>query len=192
MKTILTMTALTAVVAFASTLSPAHAFERLGWSKTRETLYFHGKIEPGDTAKLQSAIRKNNKRLRGVIFNSPGGSVGEGIEMAKMMRQYQFDAGVGPNGVCASACFMVWAAGQTRYVHTTSEVAIHSATSVDAITGERGEDVMSFATTLYMARIYHELRVPLYLIGTMIVTPPESHYTLNAQDLQWMQARVMQ
>jgi hypothetical protein len=190
MKKFLVAAAL-AVSAVAS-FSPAQALDRIGWSKTRETMYLHGEIEPGDTAKVYAAIRKNNRRLRGVILNSPGGEVFEGIKLAAMMKHYQFDAGVAKGGVCASACFMVWSAGQTRYVYADSRVAIHSATAVNAITGESGENVSSFATTLMMARIYHELRVPLYLIGTMIVTPPETYYELNAQDLQYMQARVMQ
>jgi hypothetical protein len=171
---------------------PASAIERIGWSKTRQTMYVHGEIEKGDADLIANAIKANRRTLRGLILNSPGGSVVEAAHLVDLVRGQDFDTGVAPQGVCASACFIVWAAGKNRYVYADSRIGIHSANSiVNLDTGQRGENGVSAWATMITARAYFLLGVPMYLIGTMVVTPPESMYYLTDADKQAMSAQWM-
>ena len=77
---------------------------------------------------------------------------------------------------------MLWAAGKNRYVYADSRIGIHSATAINNITGESRENPFSYTITMIMARAYLNLRVPVYLIGAMVITPPESTYWLNDYD----------
>jgi hypothetical protein len=189
-------TALLATLGVAATLAltmppPAFAIERIGWSKTRETMYIHGKIEPGDAKIVEAAIAKNRRTLRGIILNSGGGNVMEGIELAQLILDKDYDTGVTRGGTCASACFMMWAAGKNRHLYADSTVGIHSSGFHDASTGGAKETAVSFAMTMAMARIYGELKVPYHLIGAMVMHGPNDMYWLTATDYQWMNARVM-
>jgi hypothetical protein len=169
----------------------AQAIERIGWSKTRETMYLHGKFEIGDAEKIYAAIKANRKPLRGIILNSPGGVALEGAKLADLVRGMVFDTGITRNGQCNSACFMVWAAGKNRYLYEDSTLIIHSAGNILAATGEKYEDDGSAGTTLRMARAYLELNVPVYLIGMMVITPFNQGYELTTYDKAQMGAQVM-
>ena len=186
--------ALLPLTLIASLLAPASAFaiDRIGWSETRETMYIHGTIEAGDADIIANAIKSNHRRLRGIILNSSGGSVAEGAKLTDLVVGYSFDTGVTKGGVCASACFMLWAAGKNRYVYPDSTVAIHSAGEKTADINVSKETAVSMSITLAMARAYHELNVPYYLIGIMVTTPNVEHYTLTPQDYANMHARYMQ
>jgi hypothetical protein len=184
--------AVLAGAAFASLATGAHALDRIGWSKTRETMYIHGDIEVGDAERIVQAIIANKRKLRGVMLNSPGGDVVEGYKLAAMVVGLDFDTSVVKGGECASACFMLWAAGRNRYIHADSRIGIHSASTFNVATGESSETARSYFRTMEMARVYDLLKVPVYLIGQMVVTPPTSMYWLSDTDKQWMQARVLQ
>src|SRR3954470_19774332 len=69
----------------AAACSPAHAIDRIGWSKTRETMYVHGEFELGDAKRIYTAIQANRQTLRGIIFNSPGGLVWEGYLLSRLI-----------------------------------------------------------------------------------------------------------
>src|SRR4051794_17694880 len=151
--------------------SPAHAIDRIGWSETRETMYVHGSFEHGDAVRIYGAIQENRKTLLGIIFNSGGGLVDEGYKLAGLIIGKDYDTGVARGGVCASACFMPWAAGRNRYLYADSEIGIHSTGMRNALSGKLEEDESSLVKTMEMARVYRKLKVPSHLIGIMVVTP---------------------
>ena len=169
---------------------PAQALDRIGWSKTRETMYVHGEIEKGDAVQIANAIMANRRKLRGIMLNSPGGDVMEAARLVDLVRGFDFDTGVTRGGECASACFMLWAAGKNRYVHADSSIGIH-ATSVLGTSGEMMENATSLIGTMVMARAYVLLNVPLQLIGAMVITPPSTMYWLTDADKAAMNAQVM-
>src|SRR6185295_1754912 len=117
--------AIVAFIALAITMgaiSQASAIDRIGWSTTRETMYVHGEIQIGDAKVISDAIIANKKRLRGVMLNSGGGSVGEAVRLVELIQGLEFDTGVTQGGICASACFMLWAAGKNRYLYPDSRI----------------------------------------------------------------------
>jgi hypothetical protein len=170
--------------------TPAAAIDRIGWSNTRATMYIHGDIEVGDAAVIANSIRSNRRTLRGVILNSGGGNVFEAVKLVDLIRDLAFDTGVTRGGTCASACFMLWAAGKNRYLYADSTIGIHSASGLGQ-NGQREESGPSMAVTLSMARIYLALNVPMHLIGAMVVTPPDAMYWLTPTDKASMLAKLM-
>jgi hypothetical protein len=88
---------------------------------------------------------------------------------------------VGQGATCASACFLVFAAGETKFANYTAQIGVHGASDE---TGQ--ETVQSGAATVSMARIAKELGVPTAIIGRMVVTPPSEMVWLSPADLQSM------
>lgn len=171
--------------------SPAHAIDRIGWSKTRETMYVHGEFELGDAERLYTAIQANRQTLRGIIFNSPGGLVREGYLLSRLIEGKGYDTGVARGGMCASACFMPWAAGRNRYLYADSRIGIHSASAYNSLNGRFEDTASSLAMTTAVARVYRDLKVPPHLISMMVTTQMPDMYFLKQTDLQLMNAQFM-
>lgn len=81
-------------------------------------LQLEGQIEAGDADKLQKvlAVVDDDESLigditRAVCLNSPGGSLSEGIKLAKLVFSSHLPTFVDKNEVCNSACSLVWLGG---------------------------------------------------------------------------------
>ena len=86
---------------------------------------------------------------------------------------------------CASACFIVFAAGSPKYANYNASVGVHGASD------EAGrETIEAGAATVSMARIVKDLGVPAPIIGKMVVTPPDSIVWLTPDDLRSMGATM--
>jgi hypothetical protein len=143
-----------------------------------------GEILEGDTDTLKASIKTANdagKLVSGVRLNSPGGNLLEGLKLADAVRFAKVATNVAGSATCASACFLVYAAGATKFANYTAQVGIHGASD------KQGEEtVASGAATVSMARAAKELGVPAAIIGRMVVTPPNEMVWLTPQDLQSM------
>lgn len=76
-----------------------------------------GQIERGDSDKLLGLIKsfkslKKNMRL--ISINSLGGDAIEALKLAETIAHLHADIAVDQKGVCASACFFLYLAGDTR------------------------------------------------------------------------------
>jgi hypothetical protein len=143
-----------------------------------------GEITDGDTDALRSAIKIANdagKLVSSVRLNSPGGSLYEGAKLAETVRVAKIATNVGQGATCASACFLIFAAGEAKFANYTAQIGVHGASD------ESGAETMqSGAATVSMARIAKELGVPPEIIGRMVVTPPSDMVWLSPQELQSM------
>jgi uncharacterized protein YecT (DUF1311 family) len=87
-----------------------------------------GPIRAGDAAKLESLVRDvtvDEKGLRRIILESPGGEVGEAVRVAEIIRNNNFVTLVG--GECASACAMIlYPAGRYSYLIGQGKLGFHS------------------------------------------------------------------
>jgi hypothetical protein len=150
--------------------------------KTR--LDFVGDIQSGDKAAIESAVKAANDRNRLVVtirLNSPGGNILEAVGIADLLRRAKMAAAVLSGSTCASACFIILAAGNEKYAHYTAAIGVHGASdSAGQETTESG------AATISMARILRELGVPAGIIGKMVVTPPSDMVWLTPDDLHSM------
>jgi hypothetical protein len=82
-----------------------------------------GDIAEGDTDALKAAIKAANdvgKLVSSVRLNSPGGNLLEGVQIAEAVRFAKMATNVGQGATCASACFLIFAAGATKFANYTA------------------------------------------------------------------------
>jgi hypothetical protein len=150
----------------------------------RIVISISGEITPGDTDAFKAAVKTANdagKLVSSIRLNSPGGNLLEGAKLADAVRFGKMATNVGQGASCASACFLVFAAGETKFANYTAQIGVHGASDESG-----AETVQSGAATVSMARIAKELGVPPQIIGRMVVTPPSDMVWLSPQDLMSM------
>lgn len=150
----------------------------------RIVISISGDLTEGDTDAFKAAVKSANdagKLVSSVRLNSGGGSLLEGVQLAEIVKFAKMATNVGQGATCASACFMVFAAGEAKFANYTAQIGVHGASDQ---TGR--ETAQSGAATVSMARIAKELGVPSAIIGRMVVTPPNEMVWLSPADLRSM------
>ena len=148
-------------------------------------LTLSGEIIPGDADRLMAEVKAamdDRRVIAGILLNSPGGNVAEGFRLARIVRDAKMAAIVADGAVCASACFIVFAAGAEKFAGYAARVGVHGAASDRS----QHETDQSRAATIIMARAVKELGVPPGIIGQMVVTPPNEVVWLSPDDLRSM------
>lgn len=150
----------------------------------RVVISISGELAEGDTEALKLAVKTANgagKFVSSVRLNSSGGSLLEGVQLAEIVKYGKMSTNVGQGAICASACFLVFAAGETKFANYTAQVGVHGASDRSG-----RETAGSGAATVSMARVAKELGVPAAIIGRMVVTPPDEMVWLSPADLRSM------
>ncbi|ODM75031.1 hypothetical protein A6452_38940 [Bradyrhizobium elkanii] len=174
-----------------SFLQPAQSAEiKSGIGKSGQAaIWIIGELVPGDSDKFSSAVKQANdagKYVANVRLDSPGGNLLEGAKIADSIRFGKMSTNVGKTAVCASACFLLFAAGSSKNVSYGAQIGVHGASN------ENGEQTAaSGAATVSMAKMAKELGVPPAIIGRMVVTAPSDMVWLSPQDLQSMGTTIM-
>lgn len=154
------------------------------WKDGKTRITIEGEIATGDTDKLKAIIRTVNdsgRSVHGVRLNSIGGNLAEGVALSDIVRFAKVLTVVPPGAQCASACFIVFAAGNEKFASYTAFVGVHGASDSSG-----KETVLSGAATVSMARIVKDLGVPPAIIGKMVVTPPDKIIWLSPDELRSM------
>jgi ATP-dependent protease ClpP protease subunit len=176
------------LVLTASNFAHAAAITSIVSQEGKAVILLNGDIEAGDAEKVHGLIRaanNSNRLVSGIRLNSKGGLLLEGTKLADVIRVAQI-ATVVPNGkLCASACFIAFAAGTQKFVSRTAQVGVHGASDKNG-----AESVVSNAATISMARIVKDLGVPPHIIGKMVITPPSEMVWLNENELRSMGAEL--
>ncbi|MDB5616205.1 hypothetical protein [Tardiphaga sp.] len=175
---------LAAFVICAATNAVAAEVKSSALKDGRIVVSIFGEIAAGDTEAFNAAVKVANdsgKLVTSIRLNSIGGNLVEGVRLAEAVRFGKIITNVGQNATCASACFLVFAAGEAKYANYTARIGVHGASDKS---GE--ETVQSGAATVSMARVAKELGVPPAIIGRMVVTPPSEMVWLSPTDLQSM------
>ena len=150
----------------------------------RVEISISGNIAPGDADLLSARIKAAKdagKLVTSVRLNSEGGNLLEGARLADVVRSAKVSTNVGQNATCASACFLIFAAGETKYAYVRARIGVHGAS-------ENGTE--SRKATTAMARIAEELDVPQSIIRRMVNTPPNDVTWLSLNDLRLMGADI--
>ncbi len=144
-----------------------------------------GEIQPGDDEKLHALVAAlpGNTVLTGILLNSPGGSLVEGVRMATTIRNTGLATGA--VRMCASACFLMFAAGTMKFALNGARVGVHSA-SIEGV-----ETTGSQAVTTQMARKAADFGVPPAIIGKMVTTAAEDMAWLSQDDLRSMDVELV-
>lgn len=83
-----------------------------------------GDIADGDLAKFRRLAVAHDDAV--VFLASRGGLTAEALEIGKIIRIKGYDTFVGADSPCASACALIWLAGQTRYLDKGARVGFHA------------------------------------------------------------------
>lgn len=98
-------------------------------------IFAFGEIDRGASERFQKFVTANAINDAIVLFDSPGGSLSEGLRLGKAIRSMRFDTGVGSygqngrrlyQGMCASSCAYAFAGGEYRFYYGGKErLGIH-------------------------------------------------------------------
>jgi hypothetical protein len=146
-----------------------------------------GQIRDGDDRRLHefAAGLSGTDKILGIALNSPGGSVVEAEKLVTTILNTKLGTLVVRGNVCASACFLLFAAGRQKVADEGALLGVHSAN----IRGAEGLD--SLAATTLMARDAAALHVPAAIIGRMVTTTANDIAWLTPAELRSMGAVVV-
>jgi hypothetical protein len=133
----------------------------------------HAPYAPAAGAALPAA---SGKIVEYVQLNSAGGKLVEGVKLATAIREGKISTAVGQGAVCASACFLAFAAGDPKFAGDGARIGVHRA----SLKGGQ-ETVLSEAVTTSMGSFAKELGVPSGIVGRMLKTSPKQILWLNSQ-----------
>jgi hypothetical protein len=179
----------TALAAYCGTPAASSEIKALPGREGHVVIQIRGQIEPGDADLFVTAVKRANtagKAIESVQLNSTGGRLVEGAQLAAAIKLARLSTSVGPGAVCASACFLAFAAGDPKFAGDGALIGVHKASD----TGGR-ETALSGAATLSMARFARELGVPSLIIRRMVSTPPRQIVWLDTQDLRSMGVKTV-
>ncbi len=164
--------------AHALTVDPGHTEDGT------PTLALQGRILPGDAARFRAALARSPS-VPLFVLNSPGGAVLDGRDIARLIRARGGSTLVPARAVCASACFLLFAAGREKYAEPGAMIGVHSASVAGG-----GENTSTLGTTTLMAREASAYGVPAAITGRMVTTQPGQMAWLNRAELEAMGAEV--
>jgi hypothetical protein len=151
----------------------------------RPALSMSGEILPGDAARvLPWLIRLSEGNIVPRLFlSSPGGNVLEAAKLANLIHETGMPVFVQAGDMCASACFLLFAASPSRHASPEAMIGVHSASL------EGNENGVSLMLDTAMARKARAFGVPPDVIGRMVTTEPSDMAWLTADELREMDVR---
>jgi hypothetical protein len=145
-----------------------------------------GDIEDGDAAATEAMIKSANddgRLVSALRLDSPGGSLAEAIKLAELIRRAKLPTIVAAGSRCASACFIVFAAGVEKFASYDAAIGVHG------VSDRFGhQSAQTEAATLSMARIASTFGVPPRIVRQMVITLPSDIAWLSPDDLRTMGA----
>ena len=143
-----------------------------------------GDISVGNTDAVETLMRTVNEggRLVSALrLDSDGGSLVEAIKLADLVRRAKLPTIVAAGARCASACFIVFAAGVEKFASYDAKIGVHGVSDKFGRETEQTD-----AATIAMARIVSRFGVPPGIIGQMVTTSAQEIAWLTPQDLREM------
>lgn len=142
-------------------------------------MFVSGEIKPGDFKKLRKAIAYYTDAgftIDTLLLNSPGGAVVDATGMAFTIKSSGADTAVGKDQLCASSCFMLFAAGKNRYLIDSSNVGVHQI----SLGGQ--SNLKSLGLSVQMSDMYDFFHIPENISYRMLKTLPSQVYWLTPND----------
>ncbi|PTT75522.1 hypothetical protein DBR42_28735, partial [Pelomonas sp. HMWF004] len=140
------------------------------------SLRLDGVIGMGDGARLRALLESDAARdLRRVELASPGGRVREAEKMAAALKQHGH--GSRAVGTCASACTLVFLAGQPRQLTPGARLGFHRASSGTY------NPVFDELANQALAESYRDLGLPQSMIDKTLRTPSRGMWFVPRDEL---------
>ena len=173
-----------AALALSVSIAAAAEIKPFNLNDDRVEISISGDIGTGDADLLQARIKAANdagKLVTSLRLHSHGGNLREGVLLAAVVKSAKISTNVGQSATCASACFLIFAAGETKNANISARIGVHGASD---------EGVDSRAATRSMADVAKALDVPSLIIRRMVITPPSEMVWLSLVDLQSMGVNI--
>jgi len=103
---------------------------QFSYSRADQSIFARGRIDPGTVSRFQQFLDAHSIDEGATVYlNSPGGSLVEGIQLGKVIRQRKLDTSIAAEGAnsaaCASACAIAFLGGVSRSVPAGSKYGVH-------------------------------------------------------------------
>ncbi|WP_168771009.1 ATP-dependent Clp protease proteolytic subunit [Palleronia sediminis] len=152
-----------------------------------------GPIEDGDADRLRDVLShydSHDLREIFVFFDSPGGSLYEGLRIARVLGSRseivisQVGTDENPNAECASACVLAFIGADLRYLAANGRLGVHqfSHSGEGLDTGEGIDIAQRFAAEI--VALLKRQRVSSTLFAEMSNTPPNAITWLSSDKLE--------
>jgi hypothetical protein len=138
-----------------------------------------GEIESDEAARLANWVNAQHwghRRASTIVFDSGGGNMGGGVDVARIVTRYGLNTGVAHGGMCASACVMAWSVGAHKSSATDAQIGVHMA--------NQGDGKISSDGTLFYANFVKQTGAPSSVVAELISTPPDSVHWLSLAELR--------
>jgi cell division septation protein DedD len=174
------------IVAHANLAAAADISRHTG-ADQQTTITLAGKIVPGDAQKFTGVLAAGptDRAVSAVNLNSPGGLVSEAYRIAATVRSRMIATRVSSTALCASACFLIFAAGRPKFADPGARVGVHSARELTGVETDK-----SATATVAMARILQSYGVPEQIVGKMVLALPEKMAWLSTIELRSMGVQI--
>lgn len=150
---------------------------KFSFSADGRSLRLDGVIGMGDGERLRALLGSEAARdLKRVELSSPGGRLHEAEHMASAMKAHRHEARA--VGTCASACTLVFLAGNPRRLAPEGQLGFHRAS-----TGTYNP-VFEELANQQLAKTYRELGLPESMIDTTLRTSSRSMWFVPREELQ--------
>jgi len=150
---------------------------KFSFSPDGRSLRLDGVIGMGDGERLRALLKSEAARnLKRVDLSSPGGRVREAERMASALKERHQEARA--VGTCASACTLVFLAGQPRQLAPEGQLGFHRAS-----TGTYNP-VFEELANQELAKTYRSLGLPQPMIDKTLDTPPHRMWFVPREELQ--------
>jgi hypothetical protein len=144
-----------------------------------------GMIAPGSADAFAAEVNARGEYIKTVVLNSPGGSVGDALEMGRLIRAKGFATEVEKDRICVSSCPLVFAGGVKRAAGANAIIGVHQVFAPDPAEAAR-HDTMSEAqrVSARCQRYLAEMGIDLKMWVHAMETPKDRLFIFSANELR--------
>jgi hypothetical protein len=144
-----------------------------------------GMIAPGSAAAFAAEVNARGEYIKTIVLNSPGGSVGDALEMGRLIRTKGFTTEVEKEKICVSSCPLVFVGGVKRIAGANAIIGVHQVFAPDPAEAAR-HDTMSEAqrVSARCQRYLADMGVDLKMWVHAMETPKEKLFIFPAKELR--------
>jgi hypothetical protein len=144
-----------------------------------------GMIAPGSAGVFASEVNARGEYIKTIVLNSPGGSVGDALEMGRLIRTKGFGTEVEASRICVSSCPLVFTGGVRRTAGANAIIGVHQVFAPDQAEAGR-RDTMSEAqrVSARCQRYLADMGIDLKMWVHAMETPKDRLFIFSANELR--------
>ncbi len=135
-----------------------------------DTIKIQGEFQTGDEDKFRTLALGSRRAT--VLLDSPGGKLRPALEIGKMIRLKGFSTAV-QDATCASACALLWLAGEPRVMSNFTSIGFHTSFRTDKNGVAIARPTDGAIIGAYLTSLGFNEKVVLYVVSA---SPQEMHW----------------